>query len=146
MTVKRRTGRRVAISLLWTVTAILVLLGVLIAAGGAASAGLVFVFLLAVFTGSAAMAVARTGRDAHAAGLAGASGRRVRRHAALPKFAEPAARVETGGSLLTLPDVGLPTRYIERHSSSLSSADRSACCCSPAVWRPRSSSATAHRD
>jgi hypothetical protein len=87
----------------------------LIAANGAASAGLVFVFLLALFTGSGAMAAARTGRDPHAAGRAGASAR-ARRHAALPKFAEPAARVEAAGSLLTLPAVGPPARYTERHS------------------------------
>jgi hypothetical protein len=115
VTGKRGVGRRVAAGLLWTVTALLVLLGVLIAAGGAASAGLVFVFLLAAFTGSAAFAVTRTGHDERAAGLPGRQ-RKAARYAALPRFAEPAARVHVATPLVIQPDAGSQTRYIERHS------------------------------
>jgi hypothetical protein len=111
---KRGTGRKVAIGLLWTVTALLVLLGVLIGFSKPEPA-LVFVFLLALFTGSAATAVGRPGRASRRAGLAGArSG--ARRHAALHKFAEPAARVDAAAWTATLPAVGPPTRYTERHS------------------------------
>jgi hypothetical protein len=115
VTGKRGVGRRLALGLLWTVTALLVLLGVLIAAGGAATAGLVFVFLLAAFTGSAAFAVTRTGHDERASGLPGRQ-RRTRRYAALPRFAEPAARVDVATALVTLPAANAQTRYTERHS------------------------------
>jgi hypothetical protein len=115
VTGKRGVGRKVAAGLLWTVTALLVLLGVLIAAGGAAMAGLVFVFLLAAFTGSAALAVTRTGHHERAAGLPGRQ-RRARRYAALPRFAEPAARVDVPSLLATLPAADSQTRYTERHS------------------------------
>jgi hypothetical protein len=114
MTGKRGTGRKVVVWLLWLVSALLVLLGVLIGFSGAASAGLVFVFLLALFAGSAAMALTRTG-GARAAGLARAPAR-TRLHAALPSFAEPAARVETAASVVTLPALGPQVRYTERHS------------------------------
>ncbi len=113
MTGKRGIGRKVAVGLLWTVTALLVLLGVLLGFSDAKPA-LVFVFVLAVFTGSAATAVARTG-ESRATRLARASVR-SRLHAALPKFAQPAARVAVAASSVTLPAVGPPTRYTERHS------------------------------
>jgi hypothetical protein len=117
VTSARGPGRKVAAGLLWAVTALLVLFGVLIGFSGAASAGLVFVFLLAVFTGSAALAVARAGRGSRAAGLAGAAGAAgQRRRAATPMFAEPAARVELAAPLVTLPAVGPSARYTERHS------------------------------
>ena len=115
VTGKRGVGRRVAVVLLWTVTALLVLLGVLTAASGAASAGLVFVFLLAAFTGSAAVTVTRTGHESRAAGRSG-MWRRARRSAALPRFADSPARVEVAASLVTLPAVDPGVRYTERHS------------------------------
>jgi hypothetical protein len=113
VTGRRGIGRRVAIGLLWTVTALLVLLGVLIGFSDP-KPGLVFVFVLALFTGSAATAVARTG-ESHAVRLGKASAR-TRLHAALPRFTEPAARVEAAASVATLPALGPPTRYTERHS------------------------------
>jgi hypothetical protein len=115
MSGRRGTGRRIAAGLLWTLTALLVLLGVLIGFSGAAEAGLVFVFLLALFTGSSAVAVARPGREARAAGLAGAEPG-ARRLAGLPRFAEPAARVEVAAPVVTLPAAGQHARYTERHS------------------------------
>jgi hypothetical protein len=112
---KRGTGRKVAIGLLWTVTALLVLLGVLIGFSNP-EPGLVFVFVLALFTGSAAAAMGRSGRASRrAAGLTtGRSG--ARRYGALHRFAEPAARVEAPASGAPLPALGPPTRYAERHS------------------------------
>jgi hypothetical protein len=114
MTGKEGTGRKLASGLLWTVTALLVLLGLLIGVSKP-EPGLVFVFLLALFTGSAAAAVGRPGRASRRAGLA-RSRPGARRYAALHKFAEPAARVNTAASVATLPAVGPPTRYTERHS------------------------------
>jgi hypothetical protein len=113
VTGSRGIGRRVAIGLLWTVTAVLVLLGVLIGFSDP-KPGLVFVFVLALFTGSAATAVARTG-ESRAVRL-GKAPARTRLHTALPRFAEPAARVEAAASAATLPALGPPTRYTERHS------------------------------
>jgi hypothetical protein len=110
---KRGTGRKLAIGLLWTVTAVLVLLGILIGFTNP-EPGLVFVFLLALLTGSAATAAGRSGRASRRAGLARARPG-ARHYAALNKFAEPAARVEAA-SAATLPAVGPPTRYTERHS------------------------------
>lgn len=115
VTGKRGVGRRVAVGLLWTVTALLVLLGVFTTTSGVPSAGVVFVFLLAAFTGSAAWAVARIGRELRAAGMPERQ-RRATRYAALPRFAEPAARVDVSTPLLTLPAVASQTRYTERHS------------------------------
>jgi hypothetical protein len=110
----RGPGRKVAIGLLWALTALLVLFGVLVGFTHP-EPGLVFVFLLAVFTGSGATAVARTGRTTRAARLAGAQPG-ARRYSALPKFAEPTARVEAAAAVATLPAVGPPVRYTERHS------------------------------
>jgi hypothetical protein len=106
------TGRKIGVGLLWTVTALLLLLGVLIAAGGAASAGLVFVFLLAAFTGSAALAMTRTRHHEQAAAEPGAQ-RRARRYAALPSFAEPAAHVDVAEPLIAPTALG---EHTERHS------------------------------
>jgi hypothetical protein len=114
MNSKRGPGRKVAVALLWTVTVLLVLLGVLIAVSGATSAGLLFAFLLALFTGSAAMTVARIGRDS-GVGPRRASARAMR-HAVMTNFAATTARAGDAGPLAGLPAVDPLASYTERHS------------------------------
>jgi hypothetical protein len=111
VTGKRGIGRKLAAGLLWAFTALLVLFGVLIGITNP-KPGLVFVFLLALFTGSAARVA---GMSARAAGRTHAQVRE-RLHDVLPRFADAPARVEAAASLVTLPAVGPPTRYTERHS------------------------------
>jgi hypothetical protein len=114
MTSSRGAGRKVAVALLWTVTALLVLLGVLIAVSGATSAGLVFIFLLAVLTGSAATTVARVGRGS-GAGPRRATARALP-SAAMESFAATAAGADEADSLAGLPAIDPRARYTERHS------------------------------
>jgi hypothetical protein len=118
----RSRGRTAASWLLWALTGLLVVFGLAAIIGSVtsknasgATAGVVFVFLLAAITGSGAWAVSRGGRapadellSPRAAGLRGGMGPGL-----------PGVRLTAGASdalLTSLPPANYGTRYRQRHS------------------------------
>jgi hypothetical protein len=118
---RRSAARTVSVWLLWALTALLLIVGVTAAVGAAtgtggpgADGGLVFVFLLAVFTGSGAWAAGRGGRPGTADDWLSAAAAGPPRG----RLASPAARSAEPGQAplpgLRAADPGVS--YRERHS------------------------------